>query len=55
MVEKILVCGWEASGCWLPEGKKDMGPGSGAGCKADSLPPGGRLVNKLPLFFASVK
>ena len=45
LVEKILACGWEADGCWLQGGKKDTGPGSGAGCRADCLPPGGRLVN----------
>ncbi len=36
---------------WLPGGKKDLGPGSGAGSKADCGQPGGRLVNWVPFLF----
>ena len=51
--------GWEDSclwlgGCWRPGGKKDTGPGSGASCRPDCLPPGGRLVNGIPPFFVSI-
>ena len=35
---------------WLSGGKKDLGPGSGTGSKADCWPPGGRLVNWVPFF-----
>ena len=49
LVEKI-----GGASSFLPGGKKDLGPGSGAGSKADGWLPGGRLVNWVPFFVLQV-
>ena len=52
--ESISVKGWLEDHDFAlgkGHGKKDLGPGSGAGSRADCWPPGGRLVNWVPLLF----
>ena len=48
LVEEILDGGLEEQAPGCQEEKMDLGPGSGAGSRADCWPPGGWLVNWVP-------